>query len=134
MLLAALLALTLGGCSLTKSNTTTPTGGGTAKAIGTVISNFSSDASSNNSTAICKSILASSLVQHLNSIGSCTTIISNQINTVESFSMTVTKYGVAGNSATALVKSPYNGTNRLYTIKLIKQGGTWRISGLNPAQ
>ena len=134
MLPAALLALTLGGCSLTKTNTTTPTRGGAAKAIGTVISNFSSDASSNNSTAICKTILASSLVKHLNSIGSCTTIISNQINTVESFSMTVTKYGVAGNSATALVKSPYNGTNRLYTIKLIKQGGTWRISGLDPAQ
>ena len=135
MLPAALLALTLGGCSLTKANTTTPTGGGgAAKAIGTVISNFSSDASSNNSSAICKSILATSLVKHLNSIGSCTTIIGNQINTVESFSMTVTKYGVAGNSATALVKSPYNGTNRLYTVKLVKQAGTWRISGLNPAK
>jgi len=39
-------------------------GGGAAKAIGTVISNFSSDASSNNSSAICKSILATSLVKH----------------------------------------------------------------------
>jgi hypothetical protein len=57
----------------------------------------------------------------------------NQINTVEDFSLTITKYGVNGDSATALVKSTYNGNTRLYKIALVKQKGAWRISGLSPA-
>ena len=101
--------------------------------MGDAISTFSSDASSLDSTALCKSVLASSLVAHLNSIGNCATIIKNQLNTVQDFALTVTKYGVSGNSATARVKSTYNGKTRLYDITLVKQAGHWRISGLSPA-
>jgi hypothetical protein len=129
----AVLALALGGCSLTQAKTTTPKASGGAKAIGTVISNLSSDASGNNPSTICSQILASSLVAHLNSIGSCKTIIGNQLNTAQEFTLTPTKYGVNGNTATAIVKAIANGKNTLYTVTFVKQAGTWKISGLSPA-
>jgi hypothetical protein len=47
--------------------------------------------------------------------------------------LTVTKYGVSGDTATAVVKSDDNGTTKLYTLALVKQGKSWRISGLSPA-
>jgi len=129
------LALALGGCSLTQknANTTTPKATGPAKAIGDVISSFSSDASSGNSKTICDSILAASLVSQLNKVGGCQNDITNQIDTVSSFTLTVTKYGVSGDTATAVVKSDDNGTTKLYTLALVKQGKSWRISGLSPA-
>lgn|GEM_PF-2413471 len=128
--LVAALALVLSGCSLTTANTNTPKASGPAKAIGTVVSDFSNDASSNNASGICKDILAASLVAHLDAIGGCSTIITNQLQTVSNYSLTVTKYGVSGNSATALVKAPDNGKNRLYTLHLVKEKGGWRISAL----
>lgn len=131
LILTAFLALALGGCSLTQKNPTTPKAAGGAKALGQVISNLSKDASGNNPSDICQHILASSLVARLNSIGKCSTIIGNQLNTAESFTLTPTKTGVSGNTATAIVQSVDNGKNRLYTVHFVKQAGTWKITGLN---
>lgn len=131
-ILPAFLALALGGCSLTQPKTTTPKASGGAKAIGTVISNLSSDASGNDPSEICKDVLASSLVAHLNAIGGCSTIIGKQLDTAQDFTLTPTKYGVSGNTATAIVKSIDNGKNHLYTVTFVKQDDTWKISGLAP--
>jgi hypothetical protein len=127
------LALALGGCSLTQAKTTTPKGAsGPAKAIGAVITSFSTDAADNDASTICSSILATSLEQRLNKIGGCSKIITNQLPTATNDNLTITKYGVSGNSAIALVKSLDNGSNRLYTIHLVKQAnGGWRISSVS---
>jgi hypothetical protein len=131
LILPAFLALALGGCSLTQKNTTTPKASGGAKAIGTVLSNLSSDASGNDPSAICSSILAASLVAHLNAIGKCSTIIGNQLDTAQVYTLTPTRYGISGNNATAIVKSEADGKNRLYTVTFVKQAGTWKITGLS---
>jgi hypothetical protein len=129
--LSLCLALTLGGCSLTQKQTVTPTATGALKAVSTLVSDFSSDASSDNDSAICKSVLSTSLEQRLNKIGGCTKIITNQLDTVAVTSLTPTKYGVHGNTAEVIVKSTYDGKAIPYTLDLVKQSkGGWRVSSL----
>ena len=127
------LGLALGGCSLTKANPTTPANvSGPVKALGTLVSNFSSDANSGNQAKICSSILSTALEQALNRHGGCETDVSNQLASINDFTLTITKYNVSGNSAVAVVKSPYDGKTRPATLHFVKQPqGGWRISGIS---
>jgi hypothetical protein len=125
------LALALGGCSLYAKKTSTPTPKGPLKGINTVINDFASDAGNTDASTICQSVLSTALEQRLNRIGKCSTIITNQLETVSSTTLTITKYGVSGTSAVAIVKSVDNGKNRLFTLHLVDQTkGGWRISSI----
>ncbi len=123
----------MGGCSLTKQTTTTPKNENPeATAIGTVISNFASDASSGNERKICNSVISTALKQALNRHGGCDSDVTDQIETINNFGLTITKYSVTGDSAIALVKSPYSGKTRVMTVHLVKQAkGGWRLSGIS---
>jgi hypothetical protein len=105
---------------------------GPVKALGTLVSNFSSDANSGNQAKICSSILSTALEQALNRHGGCETDVSNQLASINDFTLTITKYNVSGNSAVAVVKSPYDGKTRPATLHFVKQPqGGWRISGIS---
>ncbi|HEX2703689.1 MAG TPA: hypothetical protein VHM72_09685 [Solirubrobacteraceae bacterium] len=125
------LALALGGCSLTATPTKKKTLAGAAGKIVTVIDNFSSDANDGDASTICDKILSTTLKQHLNSIGGCNTIVTNQLDTVSNFTLTISKYAVTGNSAEFVVSSNYNGKYKPGTLKFVNQPkGGWRISSL----
>jgi hypothetical protein len=124
------LALALGGCSLTQTDKQKRLPTGNLKAISDAISNFSSDAKSGDASTICKSMLSTALKERLNKNGGCATIVNNQLATASNFTLTIEKYGVSGNTAETVVQGTDNGKLRLYTLHLVKQGKSWRISSL----
>lgn len=101
------------------------------KALGTLVSDFSSDVSSSNEAKICSQILSSTLVGALNSHGGCKTDVSNQLATISNFSLTITKYRISGERAVGLVRSDYDGKTRTATLQFVKEGSGWRISGIS---
>jgi uncharacterized protein YceK len=110
------LALALGGCSLTQTDKQKRLPTGNLKAISDAISNFSSDAKSGDASTPC--------------LSGCATIVNNQLATASNFTLTIEKYGVSGNTAETVVQGTDNGKLRLYTLHLVKQGKSWRISSL----
>ncbi|HEX2703642.1 MAG TPA: hypothetical protein VHM72_09445 [Solirubrobacteraceae bacterium] len=125
------LALALGGCALTAKDTPPRTAKGVLKGISDAVSSFSSDAKAGEGSTICNSVFSSALEARLNKHGSCTTVVNNQLASVSNYTLTITKYGVSGNTAEAVVSAADNGKQRLYTLHLLKQTkGGWRISSL----
>jgi hypothetical protein len=129
------LALALGGCSFYAKKTPTPTAKGPLKGINTVINDLASDAGSTpNETAICNSVFSTALKQRLNKAGGCIKIVTNQLATVSNTTLTIKKYGFnpSHTTGTAVVQSPLNGKQHLFTLHLVNQPkGGWRISSIS---
>ena len=97
---SACLALTLGGCSLTPSSSANTSGfTGTKATIATKINQLASDVSSSDGLDICENVLATSVRAKLNKVGSCQTIIKNQIKTIDDNTITIEKISLAGTTA-----------------------------------
>jgi len=125
------LAVALGGCSLTPTSSSSSTGFTGAKAnVATALNLLASDASSANGADICKNVLASSVRDKLNQIGSCTTIITNQLKTSDDYTLTVESIKVSGSTATAQVQTVHNGKKVISTVSLLKQSGGWRLASI----
>ena len=130
--LATAVALGLAGCG--PATITTSGLSGAQKDIATTISNFQSDAETNSSSKLCNNDLAPSVVQRLSSGGhTCSSVLTNQLKVVDSFSLSLANSSIKvnGNTATAVVQDTQNGkTTHLDTITLVKSGSTWKISGI----
>jgi hypothetical protein len=127
----ACLAVALGGCSLTPTSSTNASGFTGAKAlIAAKLNLLASDGSSSNGSDICKNVLAPARRSKLNSIGSCATIIDNQLKTIDDFTLTIKTISVAGKSATAHVQTSLNGTKVISVVSLAKSSAGWRVSSL----
>ncbi|HXR14093.1 MAG TPA: nuclear transport factor 2 family protein [Solirubrobacteraceae bacterium] len=125
------LALALGGCSLTPTSSSSAGGfAGAAANVATELNLLASDASSANGSDICKNVLAASVRSKLNQLGTCATIIDNQLKTSDDFTMTVEAIKVTGSTATAQVKTVRNGKKIISTVSLVKQSGGWRITSI----
>jgi hypothetical protein len=130
------LTLALGGCALTRTSTTAPNAPtGAAKQIDVVVEALATDASDNDASAICSKVLSTALVDKLNKAGGCKTDITNQLQTINDFTLTigpVTK-GVSSRSrtATARIETIFNGKDQINTLQLVNQRhGGWRINSL----
>jgi hypothetical protein len=129
---SACLALTLGGCSLTPSSSANTSGfTGTKATIATKINQLASDVSSSDGLDICENVLATSVRAKLNKVGSCQTIIKNQIKTIDDNTITIEKISLAGTTATATVQSTVNGKKVDSSMTLAKQSGGWRIATIS---
>jgi hypothetical protein len=128
---AACLAVALGGCSLSPTSSSSAGSFTGAKAnVATALNLLASDASSANGADICKNVLASSVRSKLNQLGTCATIIDNQLKTSDDFTLTVEAIHVTGSSATAQVKVVRNNKKVISTVSLLKQTGGWRVSAI----
>jgi len=87
--------------------------------------------SSSDGLDICENVLATTVRAELNRIGSCQTIIKNQIKTIDDNTITIEKIKLAGTTATATVQTTYNGKKVDSSMTLIKQSGGWRIKGIS---
>jgi hypothetical protein len=128
---AACLAVALGGCSLTPTSSSSSAGfTGTKANIATALNLLASDASSANGSDICKNVLAASVQSKLNKIGTCATIIDNQLKTADDSTLVVEAINVTGSTATAQVKVEQNGKKVISTVSLLQQNGGWRVSSI----
>jgi hypothetical protein len=125
------LAVALGGCSLTPTSSSGAAGfTGTKANIATALNLLASDASSANGADICKSVLDASVRNKLNQIGTCATIIDNQLKTADDSTLTVEAIKVTGSSASAQVETEQNGKKVISTVTLLQQNGSWRLASI----
>jgi hypothetical protein len=78
---------------------------------------------------ICTNLLASSLIQQIQSGGqTCKLAVSHALDDADTFDMTVKSVTVTGSNATAVVDSKHKDTND--TFKLVKEGDRWKLASL----
>ena len=84
---------------------------------------------------ICKDELAGAVVTRLDGVKEgCKQALKNQLAEVDNFELNVQSVQVNASStpptATAQVKSVRQGKSRAGTLTLVKEGGKWKISGI----
>jgi PBP1b-binding outer membrane lipoprotein LpoB len=131
-IIAALcVAVVLGGCSFSRKPVGSNVPKGVTGAIGVVIKDFSTDASTNNPAALCNTVLSTSLVQHFAKLGGCKKVVSNAIATIDDFTFSITRFSWNPRTAIAIVKSVDDGKHQLSTLHLVNQThGGWRLNSL----
>ena len=129
---AVCLAVTLSGCSLSPTKTSGSAGfTGTKANVATALNLLASDASSTDGADICKNVLAATVRNRLNKIGTCETIINDQLKTADDSTLTIKSIALADKSnATARVQTVHNGDKVVSTVTLVKTGGAWRVASI----
>ncbi len=104
--------------------------GGEQRAVAQVIANLQSDATASDQGKICSRDLAAALVKTLDAHGGCEAAIKRQLAEIDNLEASVKSVTLAGDKATATVKSVYAGKQHLSTLALVKEAAGWRIAGL----
>ncbi len=129
LLCVSLLGVGVAACG----NTVSASFKGESHDVAQTISNLQTDATAGNEQKICSNDLASALVARLSSAaGGCQQAIKNQLGEVDNFEVKVQSIQVnsRGEKASAQVTSIYSGKTRSGILLLVKEGGKWKISGL----
>jgi Domain of unknown function (DUF4878) len=128
--LIALLVLTpaLAACG---SSASTSSFKGVEHEVAQRISDLQSDATSSDRESICKHDLAAAIVTKLGKQKGCEEALKHQLTQIDSLETTIVSVKVAadGKTATAKVKSTYEGKTREQSLPLVKEAGGWKISG-----
>ena len=135
--LALLCASLLGGGLSACGNTVSVSRAfkGEEREVAQAISNLQADATTGNEQRVCLNDLASAVVKRLSTAsGGCRQAIKNQLGEVDSFELSVQSIYVSAaggqRTASARVKSIHMGKTRSSTLLLVREGGKWKISGL----
>ena len=100
------------------------------------VSHLQADATAADEQKICRNDLAAAVVARLSGApGGCKQAVKSQVTEVDSLKVTVQSVQVSGSgaqrTASARVKSVYEGKMRPRTVSLVKEGGKWKISGVS---
>jgi hypothetical protein len=128
LLCVPLLALGVAACG--SATVSTSSFSGEARNVAQAISDLQSHASAGEERKICAEDLSSIVVTRLGGAKECEAAIKNQLTQVDSFELSVGSVQVTGTTASAVVKSIDAGKTRLSTLKLVKEGSSWKTSGL----
>ncbi len=105
---------------------------GESKNVAQTITNLQSDATSANASKVCSRDLAASVLKRLEASGSaCKKVLEGQLREIDTYSLTVESISVKGSAATAKVKSTWSGKEHVHEVSFVKEGGSWKISGLS---
>jgi hypothetical protein len=123
-----LLAPALSACA---SSASTSSFKGVEHEVAQRISDLQSDATSSNRESICKNDLAAPIVTKLGGKKGCEEALKHQLTEIDNLEATIVSVKVAadGKTATAKVKSTYEGNSRERSLPLVKEAGGWKISG-----
>jgi hypothetical protein len=104
---------------------------GEAHAVAQRLSDLQSDVTAADEQKICNSDFSRAARARLSTHGgSCVQALKRQLGMIESYELTVEKVAVSGVTATATVRSTWSGKNRTSTMRLVKEGGGWRVEGV----
>jgi hypothetical protein len=128
---ATLLAFAVAACGSTvaTSNFT-----GEQHEVAQAISNLQSDTRAAEQQKVCENDLAGPVVARLSAApGGCKPAIKGQLAEIDNFDVTVESVQItaAKRTASARVKSVYNGKKRARTVSLVFEGGKWKILGVS---
>ncbi|HXB63519.1 MAG TPA: nuclear transport factor 2 family protein [Solirubrobacteraceae bacterium] len=128
LILAALLGLAVGACG---SSVTTSGFKGEAHAVAQRVSDLQSDISAASEQNICEKDFSRAARARLSTAGStCKAALKRQLGSIDDYELTLKKIAVSGTTATAQVRSTWSGKLRTSTLKLVKEGGGWRVEGV----
>ena len=129
VLVAAALALGATACGSTVS---TGSFKGAQHEVAQTLSDLQSDATSGDQAKICDNDLTAAAIARLGGRSGCEAAIKTQLGQTDNFELSVQSIKIApgGKTATATVKSVYNGKKRTGTITLAKEGGRWKVTSL----
>ncbi len=131
-LAAALCALALtAGVAACGETASTKGFSGESQKVAQTVANFQTDATANDQKKLCENDLAATLTGRLRSAGGCQATIKEQLKNIDSLGLTIESVAVTGSSALARVKSTYSGKNAVKTLKLVKEGAHWKVSGIS---
>jgi hypothetical protein len=113
------------------STTSTSSFKGVEREVAQRVSSLQSDATSSNREDICKNDLSAAIVAKLGGRKKCEEALKHQLAQIDNLEATIVSVKVApdGKSATAKVKSTYEGNRRETTIPLVKETAGWKVSG-----
>jgi hypothetical protein len=126
---ATLLVLGVAACG---STVATSSFKGEQHEVAQTISNLQSDTRAGDQQKVCENDLAGPVVTRLSTAqGGCKQAIKGQLAEIDNFDVTVESVQITGTgskrTATARVKSVYNGKSRVRTVSLVFEGGKWKI-------
>jgi hypothetical protein len=98
--------------------------------VAKVIDNLSSYGTSHQASNICNKIFTPSVAARLKAAGgTCDSVVTDALNTVDIFAITVQTVKITGSTALVTVKSTSNGKNVVQTLDLVHEpDGTWRLN------
>ncbi len=113
------------------STTSTSSFKGVEREVAQRVSSLQSDATSSNKESICKNDLSAAIVAKLGGRKQCEEALKHQLAQIDNLEAAIVSVKVApdGKSATAKVKSTYEGKSREKTLPLVKETGGWKVSG-----
>jgi len=128
LLATSACALALAGCG---SSTSTSSFKGVEHEAAQAVASLQSHASSGEGDKICKEDLAKPIVERLGGVKGCESAIKKQLAQIDNLEATIESVTVApaGTSATAHVKSTRYGKSTVSDVSLVKEGGSWKVSG-----
>jgi hypothetical protein len=126
-LCATALAVGVAACGETASTSNFK---GESHNVAQTVSNLQSDVTASDHKKLCENDLAAGLIARLRSAGGCQAVLKKQLHEIDSLNLTIESISVGGTGASARVKSTYSGKSRITTLKLIKEGSRWKISGV----
>ncbi len=127
-LIAVLLALGVGACGSTVSTSSFK---GEAHAVAQRISDLQSDVSALNEQKICEQDFSRAARARLTTSGNtCKQALKRQLGTIDAYELSVEKIAVSGATATAQVRGTWAGKLSSNRLKLVKEGGSWRVEGV----
>jgi hypothetical protein len=126
---ASLLLFGLAACG---STVATSSFKGEQREVAQTISNLQADARAGDQKKVCENDLAGPVLKRLSTApGGCKQAIKVQLAEADNFDVTVESVQITGTgskrTATARVKSVYNGKSRVRTVSLLDEGGKWKI-------
>jgi hypothetical protein len=126
---ATLLAFGLVACG---STVATSSFKGEKHEVAQAISNLQSDTRAGEQQKVCENDLAGPVLTRLSTApGGCKQAIKGQLAEIDNFDVTVESVHISATAskrtATARVKSVYNGKSRVRTVSLLFEGGKWKI-------
>ncbi len=129
LLAVPLLALGLAACGSTVSTSTFK---GESHAVAQRISDYQADVGAASEKKLCNENLSSAVRRRLNAAsGGCEEALKHQLESIDDYEATIERVAVSGATATAVVKSTWSGKVRDTTLELVREGGSWRITGVS---
>jgi hypothetical protein len=123
------LALLAGGCASSTSRSSARDFRGEQRLVASAVEDLQSAASDGDEGKICRELLARSVVVRLAGRGrTCPQTVNKAIKDADSSDLTVRSVRVSGARASAAVKEERGKADRVSTVRLVKEGGRWRIA------
>jgi hypothetical protein len=125
------LAALIGGCATSGSNDSTADFRGEQRLVAATVEDLESAASDGDEGKICRELLARSVVDRLARHGrTCQQTVKDALKDADGSDLTVRSVQVDGPRASAAVEEERGDADRVSTVRLVKQGGRWRLETL----